>query len=238
MPELLECALVSTAGSLLGGMYGGEIDSHHQVIRVGQGPTGGRYQDDVGSRTTLRIARRTLFLDTEHNDLRSFGKILRSEGWPRSVYMHFTCPGAVPAAAELMTCVHVPRCSFKLGSNPTTGLASVVLLLGARDRLPPCWPRCDSLKLYGFGETNGSTPYHYWSDGSHSDGQNSSEWYKRKKLTGTVAHNYGEEHSLLRAKLNGTSSLDGPFVVSRAAIAAWCAHGRRASLRRRVSGLA
>lgn len=240
--KVRRCALVSTAGSLLGTMYGREIDAHEDVIRVGQGPSGGRYQKDVGSRTTLRIARRTLFAETEHNDLHMLGTVLRSEGWPRSVYMHFTCPGPVPAVAELITCVPVPRCSMKLGSNPTTGLASVMLLLGERDKsLPAWWPRCDSLKLYGFGETNGSAAYHYWSDGSHSDGQNSSAWDKRKENTGKLAHDYGSEHSLLRAKLGNTSSLDGPFVISRAAVTGWCAahgQGSRARQRRRVSDTA
>jgi hypothetical protein len=170
----------------------------------------------------LRISRRTLFLATERNDYHAFAKTLRLEGWPPSVYLHTTCPGPVTGLAELFPCIPLPSCSLKLGT-PTTGLASVVLLLSDTDRKRPSWwPRCDSLRLYGFGETNESAPYHYCSDGSFSDGHNSSEWYARTLKPGKILHDYPGEHFLLRANLSGTSSLDGPFNISRAAVIGWC----------------
>ena len=36
---------------------------------------------------------------------------------------------------------------------------------------------CDEVALHGFDGTNLSMPYHYWSDGSESDGFSAWQWY-------------------------------------------------------------
>eukprot|EP00962_Isochrysis_galbana_P042837 scaffold16099_cov117-Isochrysis_galbana.AAC.4 len=61
-----DCALVSTSGSLLEATWGSEIDAHHVVFRIGQGPVGGRYAAHVGSRTTVRISVPSLFQVLSH----------------------------------------------------------------------------------------------------------------------------------------------------------------------------
>lgn len=48
------CALVSSAGSLLGSRLGSEIDAHQAVLRFNDAPTQG-FEQDVGSRTTVRL---------------------------------------------------------------------------------------------------------------------------------------------------------------------------------------
>lgn len=48
------CALVSSAGSMLGSKLGPEIDGHETVLRFNDAPTAG-YEDDVGGRTTIRL---------------------------------------------------------------------------------------------------------------------------------------------------------------------------------------
>ncbi|KAK8747337.1 hypothetical protein OTU49_016755, partial [Cherax quadricarinatus] len=48
------CAVVSNAGSMKGSKMGNFIDSHDAVIRFNHAPTEG-FEEDVGTRTTLRI---------------------------------------------------------------------------------------------------------------------------------------------------------------------------------------
>ncbi|XP_004928745.3 beta-galactoside alpha-2,6-sialyltransferase 2 [Bombyx mori] len=48
------CAVVSSAGALLGSRLGDFIDSHDMVLRFNNAPTD-NYTDDVGSKTTFRI---------------------------------------------------------------------------------------------------------------------------------------------------------------------------------------
>ncbi|XP_065294727.1 beta-galactoside alpha-2,6-sialyltransferase 2-like [Dermacentor albipictus] len=48
------CALVSSAGSMLGSKLGPEIDGHEAVLRFNDAPTAG-FEADVGARTTARL---------------------------------------------------------------------------------------------------------------------------------------------------------------------------------------
>lgn len=48
------CAVVSSAGALLGSGLGAEIDAHDFVVRFNDAPTDG-FEGDVGSRTHLRV---------------------------------------------------------------------------------------------------------------------------------------------------------------------------------------
>eukprot|EP00962_Isochrysis_galbana_P000664 scaffold188_cov107-Isochrysis_galbana.AAC.11 len=111
--NLPQCALVSTAGSLLGKMHGRDIDAHQEVIRLGQGPTGGRFLEDVGSRTTLRITNAYLFVPS-HNNLSMFGTTLQSEGWPRLACLNRHCPVQKEGCSRLFTCIRLPRCADHL----------------------------------------------------------------------------------------------------------------------------
>jgi hypothetical protein len=218
-----QCALVSTAGSLLGQGYGRDIDAHEEVIRLGQGPTGGRYLQDLGSRTTLRIANPYLFI-ASHSNLSMFRRTLESEGWPRLVYLSQHCPYRKGEWAKILTCIPVPRCAANLtrASKPTTGFSTVVLLLGGgTSRLPPWMPRCSRLHLYGFGDADPSAPYHYWSDGTKHDRHNSTEFYRKTRKTSN--HDFMGEHVLLRSDFGATAALDGPFVIPREAITDRCA---------------
>jgi len=203
-------------------MHGRDIDAHQEVIRLGQGPTGGRFLEDVGSRTTLRITNAYLFVPS-HNNLSMFGTTLQSEGWPRLPCLNRHCPVQKEGWSRLFTCIRLPRCADHLVGRfkPTTGFSTALLLLDDTiTQLPPWMPRCDRLHLYGFDDTDPSAPYHYWSDGKNPN-TNSTEFYRKSRQTST--HDFKLEHIILRAKLGGTRSLDGPFVIRRAAVAAMCA---------------
>ncbi|XP_042884233.1 beta-galactoside alpha-2,6-sialyltransferase 2-like [Penaeus japonicus] len=60
------CAVVSSAGSLKGSKLGNFIDSHDAVVRFNHAPTEG-FEDDVGSRTTLRIVNSQVVTKPEFN---------------------------------------------------------------------------------------------------------------------------------------------------------------------------
>eukprot|EP00962_Isochrysis_galbana_P037258 scaffold12986_cov148-Isochrysis_galbana.AAC.3 len=224
---LPQCALVSTAGSLTGKMHGPEIDAHEAVIRLGQGPTGGHYMQDVGSRTDVRIANTYIFTST-HSNLTMFKTTLESEGWPRIVLLASDCHSRRERWAMVLSCIPVPRCAANLvrRAKPTSGLNTALLLLGGNGtQMPPWMPRCDSLHLYGFGGTDDpSAPYHYWSDGTYHDKLNSTKFYETSRRQS--GHSFNQEHALLRTKLGGNTSLDGPFIIQRAAVAAQCATKR------------
>ncbi|XP_068609040.1 alpha-N-acetyl-neuraminyl-2,3-beta-galactosyl-1,3-N-acetyl-galactosaminide alpha-2,6-sialyltransferase [Brachionichthys hirsutus] len=52
------CALVSSSGQMLGAGVGEEVDQAKCVIRMNNAPTGG-FEEDVGSRTTIRVTSHT-----------------------------------------------------------------------------------------------------------------------------------------------------------------------------------
>ncbi|XP_070811954.1 alpha-N-acetyl-neuraminyl-2,3-beta-galactosyl-1,3-N-acetyl-galactosaminide alpha-2,6-sialyltransferase [Pituophis catenifer annectens] len=53
-----QCAVVSSSGQMLGSRSGKEIDAKDCVLRMNQAPTQG-YEEDVGSRSTLRVVSHT-----------------------------------------------------------------------------------------------------------------------------------------------------------------------------------
>ncbi|XP_032088287.1 alpha-N-acetyl-neuraminyl-2,3-beta-galactosyl-1,3-N-acetyl-galactosaminide alpha-2,6-sialyltransferase [Thamnophis elegans] len=53
-----QCAIVSSSGQMLGSRSGTEIDAKECVLRMNQAPTQG-YEEDVGSRSTLRVVSHT-----------------------------------------------------------------------------------------------------------------------------------------------------------------------------------
>ncbi|KAG8141837.1 hypothetical protein E2320_006507 [Naja naja] len=53
-----QCAVVSSSGQMLGSRSGKEIDAKECVLRMNQAPTRG-YEEDVGSRSTLRVVSHT-----------------------------------------------------------------------------------------------------------------------------------------------------------------------------------
>jgi hypothetical protein len=95
-----------------------------------------------------------MFVSThEKNNVTMFRDILRSEGWPRLVYLSSTCRCSI-RWTMLLTCVPLPRCApeFSRANRISAGLASIELLLNDnKQEMPPWWPHCDSLRLYGFG---------------------------------------------------------------------------------------
>ncbi|XP_063633515.1 beta-galactoside alpha-2,6-sialyltransferase 2 [Cydia splendana] len=63
-----KCAVVSSAGALLGSRLGRFIDSHDMVVRFNNAPTE-NYTEDVGSKTTFRIVNSQVVAKTEYNFL-------------------------------------------------------------------------------------------------------------------------------------------------------------------------
>ncbi|XP_028809956.1 beta-galactoside alpha-2,6-sialyltransferase 2b isoform X2 [Denticeps clupeoides] len=63
---LKSCAVVTSAGAILGSSLGKEIDSHDAVLRFNAAPTEG-FEKDVGSKTTIRVINSQILANANHH---------------------------------------------------------------------------------------------------------------------------------------------------------------------------
>ena len=207
------CALVSTAGGLLSRKHGSAIDAASIVARVGQSPVGGRFEQHVGTRTSVRFVSTSFFnthntrMNTKHmhkiieemacsnSDTQIVFMVRRSDLHMQNATEgpgEIVCPRAIVnfmARHSRMTvrCMSATlRCRWPLKTLPTGGFVALGLLLERFD--------CDTVRLFGFENDNHSLPYHYWSEGSAHDGVSTGDWYSRRSMW----HNFELEHALIR----------------------------------------
>ncbi|XP_058861237.1 alpha-N-acetylgalactosaminide alpha-2,6-sialyltransferase 3-like [Acipenser ruthenus] len=181
-----QCALVSNSGQMLGARKGKEIDQSDCVVRMNNAPTLG-YEDDVGSKTSLRVISHTSVPLLLRNETRFFRqeadtvyvvwgpeRNMRQDGKGRVYNALVKVTEKYPDAhIYMLTREKMLECDgifqnetgkdrIKSGSFLSTGFFTMILALGM----------CDSIQVYGMINDNycsradhNTVPYHYYEKG-------------------------------------------------------------------------
>ncbi|XP_072310691.1 alpha-N-acetyl-neuraminyl-2,3-beta-galactosyl-1,3-N-acetyl-galactosaminide alpha-2,6-sialyltransferase isoform X2 [Eucyclogobius newberryi] len=177
------CALVSSSGQMLGAAVGEEIDTNECVIRMNNAPTVG-YEEDVGSRTTVRVVSHTsvpLLIKNQHYYFRQSANTtyvfwgpdrnMRQDGKGRVFNALVKIAKKYPRAKiyavtreKIQYCDNVfqnetGKNRMKTGAFLSTGFFTMILALDM----------CDSIDVYGMIDNNycsranhSVVPYHYY----------------------------------------------------------------------------
>ena len=117
----------------------------------------------------------------------------------------FSCPHAVNRLMEPFEGASRYRCAdAAIGcagiagrAKPSGGAVALALLIEHF--------ACSSVALYGFAGNNLSLPYHYWKDGSQSDGVSANKWYGIRYGLHAQIHQFRREHMLMHHVLGNCS---------------------------------
>ncbi|XP_034048652.1 alpha-N-acetyl-neuraminyl-2,3-beta-galactosyl-1,3-N-acetyl-galactosaminide alpha-2,6-sialyltransferase [Thalassophryne amazonica] len=180
------CALVSSSGQMLEAGAGEEIDKTGCVIRMNNAPTGG-YENDVGSRTSVRVVSHTtvpLLLKNEHAYFQQSAdtayvfwgpeRTMRQDGKGHIFNILLKLARKYPhARLYAVTRQKIQYCDrvfqnetgknrMKTGAFLSTGFFTVILAIDL----------CDSIHIYGMIDdeycsqaNHSAVPYHYYEPG-------------------------------------------------------------------------
>uniref|UniRef100_UPI00358FC18C beta-galactoside alpha-2,6-sialyltransferase 2 isoform X2 n=1 Tax=Myxine glutinosa TaxID=7769 RepID=UPI00358FC18C len=127
------CAVVSSAGALLGSNLGSEIDTHDYVMRFNSAPTAG-FEKDVGRKTSIRLMNSQWF---HHPDFDFFPTFLRRRQRQPNQYLYLIHPAFYWGLWDILR----ENLNEELPRNPpSSGFIGLMLML---------W-LCDEVEAYEF----------------------------------------------------------------------------------------
>ncbi|XP_039202088.1 beta-galactoside alpha-2,6-sialyltransferase 1-like isoform X2 [Crotalus tigris] len=146
--HLKTCAVVSSAGSMLGSGLGNEIDSHDAVLRFNGAPTAG-YEHDVGTKTTLRLVNSQWYKSPDYPLFEPFRTLRTKRPWQLFHLLHPRLQW------ELWELVQEGADELVQRNPPSSGLLGTVLMMSL----------CELVHVYEFlPSQRQSNQCHYYQD--------------------------------------------------------------------------
>ncbi|XP_072018225.1 alpha-N-acetyl-neuraminyl-2,3-beta-galactosyl-1,3-N-acetyl-galactosaminide alpha-2,6-sialyltransferase-like [Amphiura filiformis] len=207
-----ECAVVTSSGQLLGKGAGREIDNTQCVIRMNDAPTQG-YEDDVGSRTTIRVVGHSNFRLIFQNKvpiqkLHFKDERTRSENvviawlYNTNIYKN-TAYRLVLNYSQMYKNVtfYMHTLAMMRHNNEVFHNETGITRTQAKTWLTTGWHAmllaldvCDKIKVYGMvydeyckDHPNDTTPYHYYGNGENVT-RTECEYYTKSETRLTSGH--------------------------------------------------
>ena len=108
--------------------------------------------------------------------------------------LHEAWKAAFPRGASALTWARVCAGTAASSESMSSGAYALEVLFDVY--------HCSRVRLYGFGVTNLSLPYHYWQDGSIHDGASAKQWYAWDR---PGKHDFMLEHEVMYNELGNGS---------------------------------